>query len=106
MIIVRLDDTKRALQLKETLLEAGFTSQEVSLTIQGEGSSALWSRTIGDASADMKGCLTVKTQTQADEELVKIVARDCGIGARHIETPSALSLVLPRSRLNDRGLRK
>ncbi len=85
MMTAWLDNSLQALQLKETLLAAGFTAKEISIM-----SPAPLGMTSSDLSLPMvrlqrenaeQGacCLIVQTQTHLDEDLAKAVFRDCGI---------------------------
>jgi hypothetical protein len=91
-MVARFDDVLLARQLEETLLEAGFTKQEISINSWGEDTH--FSRLqAGRLEATPEICyLTVQTKTQLDEDLATAVFRDCGVrGRRVVESKPLLS---------------
>ena len=93
MMTVWLDDSLQALQLKETLLEAGFAAQEILLTSPTPLGSPLSDLAIPmdqvgtrhSINSEVRYRLTVDTQTGLDEDLAKAVFRDCGITSEKIQ---------------------
>jgi hypothetical protein len=87
MMTAWLDNGLQALQLKETLLAAGFTAKEISilspaplgLTSSDLNLPMVVTRIQRENADQGTCCLIVQTQTHLDEDLAKAVFRDCGI---------------------------
>jgi hypothetical protein len=90
MIAAKLDNGM-VRQLEETLLEAGFTSQEISVIGQSNAGSNARSHVEPLAMFT----LTVHTKSYLDENLAKAVFHDCGVEVRRSETPSLLEALVP-----------
>jgi hypothetical protein len=111
MMTAWLDNGLQALQLKETLLAAGFTAKEISITAQGLTSSDLnlpmvVTRLQQETTAESSCCLIVHTQTQLDEDLAKAVFRDCGISPQKADMRPTPKLHISSGKLaKDRVLR-
>jgi hypothetical protein len=84
MIVAKFDDLLLARQLEETLLEAGFSKQEVFMTIGNEDHipSKLQVRMPLEAASICY--LSVQTRTQVDEDLANAVFRDLGVRGRSV----------------------
>jgi hypothetical protein len=84
MIIAQTNDSKKALQLEETLLAAGFSSQEISINtgLKDQLASVLRIKGKFEDSSESQLRLIVQTQTRGDEDLAKAVCRDCGVEAQ------------------------
>ncbi len=93
MMTAWLDNGLQALQLKETLLAAGFTAKEISiispaslgLTSSDLSLPMVVTRLQRETADEGSCCLIVQTQTHLDEDLAKAVFRDCGISPQKAE---------------------
>jgi hypothetical protein len=94
MITAWLNDNLQALQLKETLVAAGFAAKEISITspvflgLTQRDSGRSLTRTKEEHRPGVLYCLNVQTQTGLDQDLAEAVFRDCGVP---IQTPEIRS---------------